>query len=116
MTVLEREGPDVEVLRARLARLPLDDVATTIISYDEQTRGWLAYMAGTRTEASRIRAYEFLKRHLEIYCRMAVLQYNEEAAQIFERCKQAKIRIGTMDLKIAAIAVANDAVLLTRNV
>jgi len=29
--------------------------------------------------------------------------------------KSKKIRIGTMDLKIAAIAIANDAILVTRN-
>jgi len=38
-----------------------------------------------------------------------------EYCEVFERLKQAKIRIGTMDLKIAAIALANDATLLTRN-
>jgi len=95
--------------------LPLDDIATTIISYEEQTRGWLAYMARMDTETARIRAYGFLKRHLEIYCRIAVIPYDEKAAAEFERFKQAKIRIGTMDLKIAAIALANDAILLTRN-
>jgi tRNA(fMet)-specific endonuclease VapC len=115
MTVLEREGPQAEVLQARLMHLPLDDIATTIISYEEQTRGWLAYMARMDTETARIRAYGFLKRHLEIYCRIAVIPYDEKAAAEFERLKQAKIRIGTMDLKIAAIALANDAILLTRN-
>jgi tRNA(fMet)-specific endonuclease VapC len=115
MTVLEREGPEAERLKARLANVPLDDVATTIIIYEEQTRGWLAYMARMQTEAARIRAYVFLKRHLEIYCRVAVVQYDAKAAEVFERLKRAKVRIGTMDLKIAAIALANDAILLTRN-
>ncbi len=33
----------------------------------------------------------------------------------FESLKQAGIRVGTMDLKIASIVLANDATLLTRN-
>lgn len=115
MTVLEREGPEAELLQVRLKRYPPDDIATTIVSYEEQTRGWLAYMARLQTETARIRAYGFLKRHLEIYCRMAVIQYDERAAEVFERLRQAKIRVGTMDLKIASIAIANDATLLTRN-
>jgi len=115
MTILEREGPGAVRLRSRLAAVPLDDLATTVISYEEQTRGWLAYMARLRTESSRIQAYVFLKRHIEVYCRVAIIQYDARAAAEFERLKQAKIRIGTMDLKIAAIAIANDALLVSRN-
>ncbi len=69
---------------------------------------------GTNQEM-QIAAYQRLKRHLDIYCRIAVISYDEKAAAEFERLKQAKIRIGTMDLKIAAITLANDAILLTRN-
>lgn len=68
-----------------------------------------------RTPALQIEAYVRLKRHLPIYCKIAVIQYDDKAAAEFERLKQAKIRIGTMDLKIAAIALANDAILPTRN-
>ena len=64
MTVLEREGSEAELLKARLARIPQDDLATTIISYEEQTRGWLAYIAQIQTEEARIRAYRLLNRHL----------------------------------------------------
>ncbi|HZP84643.1 MAG TPA: PIN domain-containing protein [Chthonomonadaceae bacterium] len=63
----------------------------------------------------QVAAYQRLKRRLEVYCRIAVVQYDEKAAAEFERPRQAKIRTGTMDLKIAAIALANNATLLTRN-
>ena len=33
MTLLERAGPDAISLKARLAAVPPDDLATTIISY-----------------------------------------------------------------------------------
>ena len=59
--------------------------------------------------------YGELKRHLLNYCSVAVLDYDERAAAEFARLRQARVRIGTMDLRIAAIAVANDGVLLTRN-
>jgi tRNA(fMet)-specific endonuclease VapC len=116
MTVLEREGPEAVALKARLATIPLDDLGTTIISYEEQTRGWLAFIARLQTEPARIQAYQFLGKHLQIYCRVAVVPYGEKAAAQFERLKFMRIRIGTMDLKIASIALANDALLLTRNV
>ena len=115
MTLLEREGPEAERLKARLATVPLDDVGTTIISYEEQTRGWLAFVAQARTETVRIEAYRRLKRHIEIYCKIPAADYDEKAAAVFERLRQARIRIGTMDLKIAAITMAHDALLLSGN-
>jgi tRNA(fMet)-specific endonuclease VapC len=115
MTLLERGGVTGQPLRTRLSRLAPDDVATSVISYDEQTRGWMAVTAAARTTVAQITAYQRLKAHLRIYCKFAVLDYDAKAAEIFERLKQAKIRVGTMDLKIAAIALANDATLLTRN-
>ena len=115
MTILERETPEARVLKLRLKTIPLDDIGTTIISYEEQTRGWLAYVSKMQTEEGRIRAYVLLKKHLSIYCRTAVIEYDEKAAAVFEQLKLTKIRVGTMDLKIASIAIANDALLLTRN-
>jgi len=39
----------------------------------------------------------------------------EHGGAEFERLRQEGVRIGTMDLKIAAIALANDAPVITRN-
>jgi len=48
-------------------------------------------------------------------CEMAVVEFDTKAATEFKRLRQAGVRIGTMDLKIAAIALANDATVITRN-
>ena len=57
-------------LHERIRALPKDEVATTIISFEEQTRGWLAFQARARTLEQQVNAYRKLKRHLEIYCEM----------------------------------------------
>ena len=44
-----------------------------------------------------------------------MLDFNNHAAMQFEQLQKQHIRIGTMDLKIAAIAIANNATLLSRN-
>ena len=115
MTLMEQANPEALCLKKRIADVPPDDLATTIVSYEEQTRGWLAVSAQARTPQAQVSAYSRLKRHLQLYSKIAVIDFNESAAAEFVRLKQAKIRIGTMDLKIAAIALANDATLLTRN-
>jgi tRNA(fMet)-specific endonuclease VapC len=46
LTLLERgQSPEADRLTARLSELSNSDAATTIINFEEQTRGWLAYMA-----------------------------------------------------------------------
>jgi tRNA(fMet)-specific endonuclease VapC len=44
-----------------------------------------------------------------------VLDFDEKSAKVFQQLKAQKIRVGTMDLKIASIAIANEAILISRN-
>jgi hypothetical protein len=44
VTILQREGPEADRLLARLDQLPPDDIATTVVSYQEQLQGWLAFL------------------------------------------------------------------------
>ena len=45
LSVLERGGAGAERLRRRLQAVPPQEVAATVVSYEEQTRGWLSYIA-----------------------------------------------------------------------
>ena len=44
-----------------------------------------------------------------------IVPFDERAADQFKRLRRQRIRIGTMDLKIAATAISHDALLLSRN-
>jgi len=115
LSVLERDQPGGVALRARLASLSPTEVVTTIISYEEHMRGWMAYLARTRTVAHQVEAYRRLLQHLDNYRRIPVLAFDEAAAVVFQRLRRMRLRIGTMDLKIAAIVLSRDATLLSRN-
>ena len=116
MSVLERrDQPEAVALRARLAPLPSAEVVTTIISYEEQMRGWMAYLAQTRSVAQQVAAYRRLLQHLDNYRWIPVLAFDEAAAVVFQRLRRARLRIGTMDVKIAAIVLSREAILLSRN-
>jgi tRNA(fMet)-specific endonuclease VapC len=108
-------GPSRGLLLRRLTTVQPDEVFTTIVTYEEQTRGWMAYSARARTTAQQVEAYRKLERHLDIYCRVQVLGFDERAGAEFERLQGLRLHIGTMDLKIAAIALAHSATVLTRN-
>jgi tRNA(fMet)-specific endonuclease VapC len=116
MSVLERSDQSDSVsLRARLAHVRPEEVVTTIISYEEQMRGWMAYLARGRSVAHQVEAYRRLLQHLNNYRRIPVLAFDEAAAVVFQQLRRACPRIGTMDLKIAAIVLSRDATLLSRN-
>lgn len=103
-------------LRFRLARLRADERITTIITFEEQVRGWMSYLSQARSLAKQVGAYRRLKGVLDRYLKITVLEFDEAAAIEFERLQRLRLRIGTMDLKIAAIAVAQNATVLTRNI
>jgi tRNA(fMet)-specific endonuclease VapC len=116
MTVLEwQQSAEYERLKENLIRTGVDPVITTVVSYEEQSRGWLAYVARARTELQTVEAYRKLSRHLQTYREIRVLEYDEQAATRFQKLRVLKLRIGTMDLRIAAITLAHDATLLSRN-
>jgi len=117
ITFLEHQkGLFYEQLRNRLAILSLEhDVATTIITYEEQTRGWFKDLAQARSPDQEVNAYANLLQHLQTYRKMEVLPYTKAADAYFRQLRSLKIRVGSMDLKIAAIALSHDAILLTRN-
>jgi tRNA(fMet)-specific endonuclease VapC len=108
-------SPGRERLVNRLEKHGAGEIATTIITYEEQTRGWLAYVARARTVAEQVRAYAKLCKHLETYRNLTVLEFDEQAAIRFQSLRQSRVRVGSMDLKIAAIVLAQEATLLSRN-
>ncbi len=102
-------------LRERLAAVASEVPMTTIVTYEEQTRGWLAYVKQANDVQHQVNAYARLSTHLENYRVIPVLGFDVLAAGEFRRLRRLPIRVGTMDLKIAAIALVNDATLLSRN-
>ena len=91
------------------------DVASTIVCCEEQMRGWIAALNSKPDMKDQIEAYRRLKRRLDNYCTMVILDFDEPAAAKLQELKQAKLRVGTMDLKIAAIAMVHNATVLTDN-
>jgi tRNA(fMet)-specific endonuclease VapC len=98
-----------------LSSLRKDKLATTIITFEEQMRGWLSWLAQARSVEQQVERYRRLKRMLTSYHDVIILDFDEKAAGELQRRQKQRVRIGTMDLKIAALALANNATLLSRN-
>ena len=68
ITALDRGGEEGERLRTRLAHVPPEEAAVSVVSYEEQMRGWLAYIAQMRAVDRQVAGYHRLERMLEFYC------------------------------------------------
>jgi tRNA(fMet)-specific endonuclease VapC len=116
MSLLERPTtPISERLRDRLAEIDAERRSTTIISFEEQVRGWMDYLSKAQTIAKMIEAYRRLRVQLENYCRIQILDFDELSATRYQELRKQRIKVGSMDLRIAAIVISRDATLLSRN-
>ncbi|HWN97585.1 MAG TPA: PIN domain-containing protein [Methylomirabilota bacterium] len=115
LSIVQRaDGREYEKLVSSLDAAD-DEVAVSIISFEEQMRGWLAFIARGKSTNDQIRGYGYLHALLDDFATRPVLDFDRRCASEFEGLIRAKVRIGTMDLKIAAIAIAHDALLLSKN-
>lgn len=88
---------------------------TTIVTVEEQLRGWLAEISKRSDLHQQLPAYERLKERIEFFSAWLLLAFDSDAADLVKTLRSQGIRIGTLDLKIAAITIVHDATLLTRN-
>jgi tRNA(fMet)-specific endonuclease VapC len=117
LSLLDREKYlESSKLRQKLEPFSPDELFTTIITFEEQMRGWLSYIAKSRTIEQQILAYQMLHSFLESFLNTAVLDFDGNAAKVFQDLRSQKIRIGVMDLKIASVAISHKAILVSRNV
>ena len=115
LTLLQKRSPRTEALYRRVQSVSPDDMATTIISYQEQLLGWLAEVNAARSAAKIVECYVRLDRLRISFQRMNVLEFDAAAQMVFESLRRRCRTVGTLDLRIASIALATDSILLTRN-
>jgi len=116
ISVLQYEdSPTALRLQAHLEGASPREVATTAITVEEQTRSWLGLIRRYTDVHRQVPYYDRLIRLFDFFAGWSILPFDERAADEFKRLRDERIRIATMDLKIASIALANDATLLSRN-
>jgi tRNA(fMet)-specific endonuclease VapC len=109
------EHPRFASLTTQLNTSDDQDIATTVITVEEQMRGWLAWINRSDDVHRQVPAYQELLRLFVFFSRWHVVLFDEQASSEYQGLRAQRIRIGTMDLKIAAIALVHDALLLSAN-
>ena len=113
LTVLDGDAIAGTSLQLRLEQAG-EEVVATIVSAEEQLRGWLARIHSLRSVHDQIAAYSKLQQRLAFYAEWTLLPWTTGAADRFVEFRKAGVRIGTMDLKIAAIALERGGLVLSQ--
>lgn len=116
--VLSDLAKNVPAVVARAAAIPVAEQCVPIVAAEEVLRGQLATIRAAQAGGGRRqleRAYDFLEESLTVLRDLQFLPYTAAADALFKAWRAAKVRIGTQDLRIAAICFAHSAKLVTRN-
>ncbi len=84
-----------------------------MVNVEEQMRGWLAAIAKERLPRRQIAPYRDLAGLFDFFRGFTIGLFDDPAADLF--AGYAAIKIKATDRKVAAIAAAHDALLLTAN-
>lgn len=110
-----RSSSEFGRLTLRIAQYPISDFALSVISFHEQVIGAHSFINRAQNNTDLARGYALLLETLNGFSKAPILPFDAEAIAIFDEMRSQKVRVATMDLRIAAIAISSNLVLLTRN-
>ncbi len=107
LSILQQQsGQEYLALAARLAQHSPSDLALSIVSFHEQVLGCHTYISRARDEQGVVRGYGMLGRLLSDFAAVPVIPFDAAAASTAVALLARRVRIATMDLRIASIAVS----------
>jgi tRNA(fMet)-specific endonuclease VapC len=96
-----------------------NNAVVSIITVHEVFNGWVARINSAKTMGETIFLYGKLSKALKLFRKVRVLDFDENAAEQLTRLLQQHPNLNKSklqkDMRIAAIALANHAVVVTRN-
>ena len=100
---------------AHVLTRPADRLAVTIVTVEEQLRGRLSQIRQASSGPSRLQGYARLHDAVDFFSQIRILDFDAIAETHYEALRQQRIRIGSQDLRIAAIVLAVGGILVTHN-
>lgn len=105
------------ILSARVSHIPSARLFTTSVTVEEQLKGRLSYLNTHRNEPHKsAQGHAALVRTIYYFNQWNILLFDEEADTIVRQLRMQRVRIGTQDLRIAAIALLYGFTVVTNNI
>jgi len=92
-----------------------EKIYLSVITVEEMIRGRMAILARRLEPAARVRAYAKFLETVRFFETISVVPFDSACEERCQILRASGLRIGTQDLRIAATALCNDLVLVTRN-
>jgi tRNA(fMet)-specific endonuclease VapC len=105
-----------EIVCRQLLSHPMQDLAISVITIEEQLSGWYTLLRRTKSNEQLARAYQRLTDSVGLLSKFRILSFTLPAIDRFEELKRQKLGVKHMDLRIAAITLEHNCTLVTRNV
>jgi len=99
----------------RIKETDSEKIATTIVTVEEQMRGWLNAIKKAPRSETRILAYQGLSDAIKYFTNTKILDFTQAADNCYQKLIEQRIRIGSQDLRIASIVISVEGILVTRN-
>jgi tRNA(fMet)-specific endonuclease VapC len=112
ISLLQRGHP---IISQRVNRVNPEQIAITIITVEEQLRGRMDIIRRATSSDMLTLAYTRLRDTVEDFQSINIINFEPEASSCYTDLLRQRIRIGTQDLRIAAIVISRKAILVTRN-
>lgn len=110
-----RAGPEYARLSAWMGHFTPSDFACCVVSLHEQLVGAHAFLNQAKNTCGLMRGYRLLERLPRDYLTFTLLPFDPSAAAVYDGLLAQRLRVGTMDLRLAAIALCRHLTVLTRN-
>ncbi len=115
ISLIQRGGAEGQRILAKLAHFRESEICVTVITYEEQIKGWLKALAAAKRREDIAFGYLGLKQTARDFCAIDILSFDVAAIEQYEKLRTIYRRLGQNDLKIAAIAIVHGAIVVTRN-
>lgn len=104
-----------ETVAGRVAATLPQPLAVTIITVEEILGGWYTQIRQARDDQQLARAYQALQQAVEFIRDIQIMPFDLPAIRRYRQLRTHHRRIGTNDLRIAAIVLEQQGILVTRH-
>jgi tRNA(fMet)-specific endonuclease VapC len=93
----------------------IGSVVTSVITVDEQISGWYTALRRTKSREQLSETYDRLTKTVVFLSQFPILNFTVEAIVKYEELLSLKLGVRANDLRIAAIALVENATVVSRN-
>src|SRR5437588_11227421 len=110
---LHRQGH--ALVSPRILSTDPKDLAVTVMTIDEELSGWYGLLRKAKQPKQLAYAYQQLAESVAYFSGWQILSFPEAAIARYDQLAAMKLNIRKMDLRIAAITLENNGIVVTWN-